>query len=95
MRWIIEQIIAWFKGQSGRQAETRADFAAVSTQWEALASKLSERMEHDEKRFDAVEARLTQESTDSLRREQECQTKLAMVESRMAELELAISATKK
>ena len=98
MKWLIELIISWFKGQSGRQAETRADFAAVSEQWEALSIRLTERMEKDELRFDAVEKRLTQESIDNLRREQEClanlaiakstsEAKLATVEARVAELE--------
>ena len=81
MKWLIEQIIAWFKGQSGRQAETRADFAAVSTQWESLAIKLTERMERDEQRFDAVEARITQEK-------KECEDKLSLVVARVVELEV-------
>ena len=87
MKWLIEQIVAWFKGQSGRQPETRADFSAVSEQWEALFSKLSDRMEKEEKRFDIVEARLTQEAEANLQRSRECEEKLAVVAARIKKLE--------
>ena len=88
MKWLIEQIIEWFKGRSGRQAETRADFAAVSTQWEALFGKLSDRMKRDEERFDAVESRLTQQAEANLQHRRDCEEKLAIVLTRITELEL-------
>ena len=98
MKWLIELIISWFKGQSGHQAETRADFSAVSDQWAALSQRLTERMEKDEERFGLVEQRLTQEVALNLQRSLDCEkalailgatseAKLATVEARVAELE--------
>ena len=83
MKWLFEQILAWFKGQSGRQAETRADFAAVSEQWEALAKKLTERMEKDEQRFESIERRLNEEASEAKRREQECVASLLQVRTEL------------
>ena len=84
MKWLLELITGLFRGQQG---ENRADFDSVSKQWESLSMVMNTRMNEAFTRMDKMQIDLN----DVTDKEKECKKRLAVVEIKLAKIELKTS----